>query len=264
MITRAQNPLPTSQPPVLQIFREEVKFGHDADHEAVEAGWPAVFAKAKSPTTYVALTSITGPTEAWFLEPYGSWKAVGDERNANNANTALSAELQRLQRADAMHVSTSRALHLIGRPDLSAGTFPSVASVRFYEIEWFRVRPGHEQEFEQVAKTFRAAYSKAAPQSSYRIYQLVAGGPGPAYLLFQSYGTLADLDKAQALGQTVMAALSADDQHAVQKFETEGMINSETQRFAVNGPMSYVDQATISQDPSFWRPKKPAVKKEAQ
>jgi hypothetical protein len=85
--------------------------------------------------------------------------------------------------------------------------------------------------------------------------------PGPTYLVFQSYESLGDLDKAPAIGASVMAALSADDRLALQKFESEGLINTETQRFAMNGPMSYVDQATIDQDPSFWRPKKPAVRK---
>lgn len=41
--------IPTSQPELLTIIREEVKLGRSADHERVEAGWPAAFAKAKSP-----------------------------------------------------------------------------------------------------------------------------------------------------------------------------------------------------------------------
>jgi hypothetical protein len=82
-------------------------------------------------------------------------------------------------------------------------------------------------------------------------------------MAFTSYESLGDLDKAQASGAAVMATFSADEQRALQKFTAEGLINSESQRFAMNGPMSYVDQATISQDPAFWRPKKPAVKKTA-
>lgn len=261
---RAQNALPTSQPAVLTIFREDVKFGHNAEHEAVEAGWPAAYAKAKSPNTYIALTSLTGSAEAWFVNPYPSWKALDDERSGETGNAELSAELKRLQKADAEHVSAGRSLHLVGRPDLSAGTFPTVAKVRYYEITWFRVRPGHEQEFAQVAKAFQGAYKKAAPQSAYRVYEVVAGAPGPTFLLFTSFQALAELDRVPAVDEAVMKALSVDDQRALQKFSAEGLINSESQRFALNGPMSYVDQATINQDPAFWRPKKPAAKKPAQ
>jgi hypothetical protein len=257
----AQNPLPTSQPAVLTIFREDVKYGQNAQHEATEAGWPAALARTKSPSTYIALTSMTGPNEAWFISPYASWKAMGDQLKFEDGNAELSAELKRLSKADAAHVTAGRSLHLAARTDLSAGVFPSVAKTRFYEMTWFRVRPGHDEEFVQLAKAFQAAYKKAAPQSGFRVYEVVAGVPGPTYLVFQSYESLGELDKAQATGASVMAALSADDRRALQKFDLEGLINTETQRFAMNGPMSYVDQATIDQDPSFWRPKKPAIKK---
>ena len=41
---------------------------------------------------------------------------------------------------------------------------------------------------------------------------------------------------------------------ALQKFSREGLINSETQRFAVSGRISYVDDATAAADPNFLRP----------
>jgi hypothetical protein len=47
--------MPTSQPSLLTITREEVKTGHNAMHAAFEAGWPAAFAKAKSPYYYLAM-----------------------------------------------------------------------------------------------------------------------------------------------------------------------------------------------------------------
>src|SRR6266571_593939 len=175
----AQTPMPTSQPNIVTIFREDVKYGHNADHEKTEMGWPAAYARAKSPGTYIALTSMTGPNEAWFVQPFASWKAVGDNMKFESDNAELSAELAHLSKADAEHVTAGRTVHLAARTDLSAGTFPNVAKIRFYDITWFRVRPGHEQEFERLAKVFQAGYKKAAPQASYRLYQVTAGVPGP-------------------------------------------------------------------------------------
>jgi hypothetical protein len=255
--------MPTSQPNVITIFREDVKYGHDADHERLETGWPAAYAKARSPYTYIALTSISGASEAWFISPYQAWQALGDSRKFESDNAELSAEITRLQRADAEHVTAGRSLHLQARPDLSFGTFPNVGRIRYYEITWFRVRPGHDQEFDQAAKIYKAGYQKAAPQASYRVYEVAAGVPGPTYLVFASQQTLAELDRSQAQGAAVAATFSAEDQRLLQKFSTEGLVNVETQRFAMNGPMSYVDQATIDQDPAFWRPKKAAAKKPA-
>jgi hypothetical protein len=256
----AQTPMPTSQPGILTIFREDVKYGHNADHEKTEMGWPAAYAKAKAPGTYIALTSMTGPNEAWFVQPFASWKAFGDGMKFESDRAELSGELARLSKADAEHVTAGRTVHLASRADLSAGTFPNVAKIRFYEITWFRVRPGHEQEFERLAKVYQAAYKKAAPQASYRVYEVAAGVPGPTYVVFGSFQSIAELDKGMAENAAVMGAMSDSDKGALQKFGSDGLVNTETQRFAMNGPMSYVDHATIDQDPAFWRPKKAVAK----
>lgn len=251
---RAQNPVPTAQPAILTIYREEVKYGHGAEHEAVEAGWPAAYTKAKSPYTYIAITSMTGPSEAWFMSAYPDYKAYGESWKMDSSDPALRAELARLSKADAQHVNSGRSLHLVGRPELSSGAFPSIANARFYEVTYFRVRPGHEHDFENLAKMFKAAYAKAAPETSYRFYQVVAGMPGSTYMAFSTVPALADLDKARAIDAAVMGSLSAEQIQALQKFSQSGLINTETQRFAVNGRMSYVDDATAAQDPAFWRP----------
>lgn len=59
-------------PNVIQIYREEVKPGKVAAHEKTEVGWPRAFAKANSPDHYIAMTSMTGPNEAWFINGYDS------------------------------------------------------------------------------------------------------------------------------------------------------------------------------------------------
>lgn len=252
--SNAQSALPTTQPSVLTIYREDIKFGHSAAHETTEAGWPLAYAKAKSPYTYLGISSITGPNEVWFLAPYANWKALGDNFKQDQSNPALAAELARLGMADAEHVSNARALHLAGRPDLSAGAFPSVAKTRFYEVTFFRVRPGHEQTFEEVARMYATVFAKAAPAGSYRTYQVVAGMPGPTYVVFSSSESLAAHDQGPTMEAALMKAFTPDQLAALQKFSREGLINTESQRFAVNGRMSYVDDATAATDPDFWRP----------
>src|SRR5205823_12061673 len=93
--------LPTTQPAYLTIVREEVKLGRGAEHTRIEAGWPAAFAKAKSPSSYLALASLTGPDELWFMIPFASNAAVAEEFKRQDAAPVLSAELAGLARADA-------------------------------------------------------------------------------------------------------------------------------------------------------------------
>ena len=256
-IVNAQG-LPTSQPGLLQINREEVKFGHEADHVKTEAGWPAAFEKAKDPNFYIALSAMTGSSEVWFISPYDSHRAMADSLK-RNAEPAMAAQLGALTRADAVHVSSARSIIAIGRKDLSRGAFPDTAKQRFYDITIFRVRPGHEDQFAAAAKAFGAAAGRAVPGMSFRVYEVIAGMPSPTYLAISSVTSFGEFDKAQADGEATMKAASAEERAALQKFDTEGAINTETQRFRLDPEMSYVPKETKAQDPAFWMPKKPAA-----
>lgn len=255
----AQNPpLPTSQPALLNIYREQVKVGFTSEHERIEAGWPAAFARAKSPNYYLAMTSLTGPNEAWFLEPLASNAAYGDELKLQSSDTVLAADLRRLSRADGDVLSDSRTIQLVARPDLSHGAFPDLTKVRFWEVLTFRVRPGHEPDFEAAAKAYGTATDRAATGASYRVYQVTAGMPGPTYLIFSSVESYAQFDAMTAAGQKTMQGATPEEMATLQKFSTDGVISSETNRFALNPTMSYVSAETRATDPSFWMPKRPA------
>jgi hypothetical protein len=261
LIAQTQTGLPATQPAAITIFREFVKPGHNADHEKLEVGWPAAFAKSKSPAYYLALTSLTGANEAWYVSSYSSWKALGDQTKADGANAVLTAELDRLSKADGEHLTNTSSIHAVGRPDLSYGAFPEIAKQRVFEITWYRVRLGHEPGFVAAAKVVQKAIAKAVPQTSYRVYQVVGGvAGGPTFLVFSSGTSYEFFDAAMAEGSAIDAAYSAEDRAMLQKFTLEGLVNVEAQRFAVNGPMSYVPAETIAQDPAFWRPKKPVAK----
>jgi hypothetical protein len=232
------------------------KCGRATEHERIEAGWPAAFAKAKSPAYYLAMTSQTGPNEAWFIVPFASNAAIADEMKLESADTALAAELARLTRADAEVLTDSRTIQARARTDLSHGTYPDLAKMRFWQISIFRVRPGHVADFEAAAKVYGAATDRAATGSSYRIYQITAGLPEPTFLIFQSVESYALFDGMMASGQKTMQSLTAEEQATMQKFSTDALLNSETNRFALNPTMSYVSAETRATDPAFWMPKR--------
>ena len=250
--------LPTSQPQLLTIIREQVKPGRGAEHQRIEAGWPAAFAKAKSPVYYLAMTSLTGANEAWFVVPFASNAAAADEMKLESSDTTLAAELGRLGRADAEVITDSRTIQAVARPELSHGNFPDLAKMRFWQITIFRVRPGDDADFVAAAKAYGAATDRSASGANYRIYQVTAGMPEPTYLIFESVGAYADFDALTAGGQKTMQSFTPDEQTAMQKFTTDAMINSESNRFVLNPTMSYVSAETRATDVAFWTPKRPA------
>src|SRR5579863_2237683 len=63
-------------PKVLVIFREFVKPGKSgALHEKSEASFVAAMRRAKWPTRYLTVTSLSGRSRALFLLPYDSFDA---------------------------------------------------------------------------------------------------------------------------------------------------------------------------------------------
>ncbi len=93
------------------------------------------------------------------------------------------------------------------------------------------------------------------------MYEVLAGMPGPTYLVFSSTESFAEFDRMTEEGMAVMKAATDDERKTLQQFSAEGVINVETQRFRVDPVMSYVPRETRASDPAFWLPKRPAPAK---
>jgi hypothetical protein len=250
--------IPTSQPNLLQIYREEVKVGRAADHARFEAGWPAAYEKTKNPFTYIALASMSGPGEVWFVAPFANHEAMSD-MFARDDDPAMAPLLERLQRGDADYISSTRSILAAGRKDLSYGTYPDTAKQRFYEITIYQVKPGHGRDFEAAAKAYGTAAKRSAPDTSYRVYEVLAGMPSPTYLVFSSVTSYGAFDKAMADEEAIGKGMTDEERAALHKLTAEGLNGSETIRFRLSPTMSYVTQEVRAQDPAFWSPKPAAV-----
>lgn len=260
-LAQAPTGVPTSQPNLLLIYREEVKVGHNAEHERTEAGWPAAYEKAKSPYYYLALESLTGPPEAWFVSPFESYEQMEKSMAIDRDDPMLAVEIPRLQRADGEHLTGIRSYHAVARKELSHGQYPDISKQRYFTITTFRMRPGREADFAAAAKAYAGALTRAGSPATFRVYQIVAGMPSPTYIIFGSTPTLGALDKMMASEDAVAKAFREEDQKIFEKF-FEGLASSDSQRFALNPAMSYVSAELRATDPAFWMPKKkPAPKK---
>jgi hypothetical protein len=246
--------LPQSQPKLLTIIQETVKPGLGADHAKHETGWPAAFEKAKSPDYYLAVTSMTGPTQAWYLVPQQSHAAAAETMKREDKDPVLSAELARLALRDAEFISGVRVVQTMARPDLSYGAFPDLAKVRFYEVTQFSVRSGQTAKFEALVQRYAAVRKRVAPDTSYRFYSVIAGMPGPTYLVFSTVDDYAKFDQTMATHAKTMSSATAEEKAEFDKWG-DYVVREETQRFRVDPGQSYVPKETRAQDPEFWSPK---------
>jgi hypothetical protein len=247
--------LPKAQPKLVTIVRESVKTGRNADHSKHEAGWPAAFEKAKSKDYYIAMTSLTGPNEAWYIIPSESNAAYGETMKQQDKDPVLTAELDRLSLKDADYIDGARTIQAMAMPDLTVGEFPDVNKVRFFEVTTFRIKPGHAMEFEEAAKAYASARKRADAKAGYRVYQVTGGMPSPTYLVISSVEDYGQFDQIMAADRATWKQATTEEKGVLQKASSEGMISVESNRFRVDPHMSYVPKETRDMDPEFWAAK---------
>ena len=63
-------------PKILMVTQEQIKEGREAAHIRAEEAWPRIFLKGNVTIHYIGMTSASGPSAAWFLEPYDSFGAM--------------------------------------------------------------------------------------------------------------------------------------------------------------------------------------------
>jgi hypothetical protein len=269
LVLSAGVPLAAQEPPpppkVLQIYREEVKPGKGPAHEKIEAGWPRAFAKANWPNHYLAIVSLTGPSEAWFASGYDSFAAWEKNQTEMDKNPALKAEDDRLVEKDGELLSGGRGLVETYREDLSRNPNVDLSKVRYFRISTFRVRPGHDSDFSDAVKIVKGAYDKIGFPVAWATYQVSAGMPGPTYVVWIPMRSLAESDAAMQASKALMEAEGEDGQKALKKAASDGYVFVETNIFSVSPGMSYPPKEFVAKDPAFWAPKPaPApAKKEA-
>lgn len=253
---------PSSGPPkILQIFREEVKPGKGAAHEKVEVGWPALFAKVSYPAHYLAMTSISGGSEAWFITPWDSFAAAEKQQQADDANAVVTAEVQRLSALDGELLTRGSGMLATYREDLSYRPDFRVSTMRYFSVTTVHVNPGHEADFAAVRKLVNDAHDKAKIDEHWLTYQVVSGTHSGTYLIFVPLKSLGEMDTNGPLhGKPFQDALGEESLKKLRELSSAAIKGSDTATFAFSPKMSYVSKEFASGDPDFWTPKpKPAA-----
>ena len=254
----AESPGPNPPPKVLQIYREEVKAGKGAAHVKVEKSFVAAMARANWPTHYLAMTAVTGPSEAWFLTGYPSFAAWEKDRDDTDKNTALTAELDRLIEKDGELLTNGRSLVAFLREDLSAGGPVDIAKMRYFRLLTFRVRPGHESDFQDSVKIVRSAYEKAKIELPWAVYQISGGMPGPTFMILLPMKSISEIDASISRAGAIREAEGPENEKSLAKMASDGFATVESNVFAFSPAMSYPSKEFVARDPEFWTPKKEA------
>jgi hypothetical protein len=267
MIAVAQDESQMGPPKVLAVVREYTKPGRNgAPHEKTEAAFVQAMARAKSPTHYLAVESVSGKPRALFLTGYDSFEAWEKDVQATQKNTVLAAALDRANLADSELLDSTDAAALALRPELSLRTNLDIPHMRYFEISSFHVREGHDKDFEELVKMYQKGCENL-PDCHWAMYQAVYGADDGTYIVFNPLKSAAEIDHNFGQMKDFSDALGEDGMKKLGELTAATLESSQTNLFMFNPRMSYAPEEWIKADPEFWRPKmsmaeskKPAAK----
>jgi hypothetical protein len=260
-------------PPVLRIFREEVKQGKDTAHEKTEASYVMTFTKYKYPAYSLGCNVVAGPSEAWFFEAHPSMMSIQKVNELVDKNAAMKSEMANLDSLDGELRSGSTTMIAVLRTDLSyrgSEFAKELGKTRYFSVGILRIRPFTDMRFAEVAKQVIAADERANVEVPAAIYQVVSGGPVGTYMIFTPMKSLQTMDDVPERTKAMMAAMGMDKMAALYKNAGEVVTGMQTLLLSINPKISYVSKEMSAQDPDFWTPKsagnttKPAAPKTAE
>jgi hypothetical protein len=257
-------------PPVIQIFREEVKPGKGPLHAKTEAAFVAAYQKAGLKYYYLGTTAMTGASEAWFLSAYGSMEDVEKQNAGFEANKAVQAELDRANVADGDLLTNVRSTYLFYNSDLSYRPNFNVGDYKYFMVDTYRVKLGHGEKFAELRKAINAAHEKANIDEHMLVYNVVLGAPVGTVMVFQPMKSLKEFDEAaktHGKGSAYYEATGDAGRKMFTEFAREDEQFFVRDFLAFSPAMSFVSEKVIAANPTYWKPKAemakaPAAKKE--
>ncbi|MGD1098651.1 MAG: hypothetical protein ABSB35_42575 [Bryobacteraceae bacterium] len=244
----------TQIPKVLVMIREPVKVGKGAAHTKNEAAFVRAAMAVKMPDRYLAATTMSGPSEAWFYEGFDSY-ADFEKTNKYDDQPKVEAAIGPLMEKDAEYVSEGSQVVATYNEKWSYRPDMNIAEMRYFEIETIRLRPGHDKEWEELVTLYKATAGKINMDEHDIFFEARYGAPNGTIYIFTPRKSLADLDTAMAAGKAFDEALGEDGQKKWAHLLEETIAADNTTLVEFSPEMSLPQEAWVKSDPGFWKPK---------
>ena len=258
-VAGAQDASTPSMPKMIQIQREWLKPGKGgALHDKSESAFVQAMTKAKFPTHYIALNSMTGKSRALYITSYASFEAWEKDNKIVEKNATLAADMENAIQSDGELLEGYDSAIFTYNEELSYKPRPDLSHARYLDITQFKMRPGHHAEFFEAWKVVKAAHDKIHTDVHWAVFEIAYGADAGTYLMMTSAATMAELDKNTAEWDKWVEAMGQDGLTKLDALTASSEDFMHSELFSVNPRQSYVDEAWIKADPEFWAPKPPA------
>jgi hypothetical protein len=260
----AQTPTPpgalNAPAPLVAIYREEVRPGKGAAHEANETSWAGAFAKAEVPVYWLGMTSVTGPNEAWFLEAQDSYEAFERGQQVVEAHATLRADSDAFSANESDILVRSSMIIARYRPGLSYQADVRLPDMRYMAVDVVRVKPGHIPDYAEVWRDIVAAHKTANMNEHWAVYQVETGMADGTFLFFYPHKSLAEADAAGPMHGSDAFGDAMGERGRQKSREVQARVVETSARyyFRLSPAMSTLPKTWSDADP-FWNRPAPVV-----
>jgi hypothetical protein len=210
------------------------------------------------------MTSVAGPTEAWFLSGNASYDEFQKSEEAIDSNAALSADSDKFSTQDSDILNRTSTLVASYRPRLSYQPDVKLPEMRYMQVDVVRVKAGYDGDFRVAWQEIAAAHTTAKMDEHWAVYEMDAGGQDLTFFFFYPRKSLAEIDKSGPMhtADAYRDAVGENGRNEHREMFRRSMESSQTLIFRLQPKMSVLTKAWIDADPGFWTVKPaPPVKK---
>jgi hypothetical protein len=248
---------PNDPPNLLVIYREEVRPGKGGAHTANEQAWAAAFTKSQAPIHWLAMTTLAGPSEAWFLSAFDSYAAFEKVETAMESSAALAAEQDKFSSQESDLLSRTSAIIARYQPAMSYQPKVSIPQMRYMQIDVVQLKPGHGGDYTEAWRSIVASHEKAKLNEHWAVYAVQGGMPTGTFLFIYPLKSLDHLDGVPAMhtGTEYRDAVGESGRARQNQLTRDGVETQQTLLFAFQPRMSLLSKDFIDQDSAYWAPK---------
>jgi hypothetical protein len=172
----------------LLVHRDVLKPGSEATYRAVEEDAARICADLKCPHPHIALESITGPREVWWLNALDSEAEKQRVIDAYKTNRPLTEALAGISKRRDGLLSTDVEFWVDHRADLSRGGAWKIAGVRFYHVTVTKDQPTGEGAVFEAQDGTRYIFRALAARDEPSALAAAAGSKGTVFAVRPFWG----------------------------------------------------------------------------
>lgn len=267
LVLSAQEDGISGPPKILVVQREYLKPGKAGSlHTKSESAFVQAMTAAKSTSHYFGMESMSGPSRALYFSAYPSLAAWEQDNKSIRKNATLAAALDRATVADGELLSEYDQNVMALREDLSLNN-GDLIGMRYMDITRLEILPGHDRDWESLAKLYVDGYKKAVPNARWTTFELVYGVADTAvYIVVSPLKSLADADSNMGDSKKFVDSMGAAGMKKLAELAAACIKTQANNLYEISPRMSYPPDSWIKAEPDFWRPKvaapamKPATK----